>query len=278
LFNRRRPKVTLAVSPLGREALDQPGTHPALVEATLKDIARLNALLGGRAAAAYGLKRLLQGVHPEAPVSLLDVGAGSGDITEHLARRAARWGVTLTPVAIERHPIAAGWCRRAGLRTVMSDGGDLPLRASSVDIVLASQLLHHLERASAVALLREMDRVARVGAIVADLRRHAVAALGIWLVSYPLRLHAVTRRDGVTSVRRGYTPEEMRALLRDACLVAEVSQRPGYRLVAVWRKRPEGPERPEGKSRALGRVAAPPPPAPASPATPPSSWSHRADG
>jgi ubiquinone/menaquinone biosynthesis C-methylase UbiE len=227
--------VTLAVSSLGSEALDTPGAHPALVETTLKDIVRVNALLGGRAAAAFGLDRLLTEVAPDTRLTLLDVGAGSGDLASHFVRRAARRGVALTPLIVERHPVAARLCRRAGLVAAVGDGGQLPLAGRSVDIVLASQLLHHLERRSAVTLLRELNRVARLGVIVADLRRHAAAALGIWLASYPLGLHRITRQDGVTSVRRGFTRPELEQLLRDAGVAGAVFQRPGYRLVAVWR-------------------------------------------
>lgn len=223
----------LAVSPVGREALDHPSVPAALVEATLRDIARVNALLGGRAAAAFGLQRLLASAD-DRRLTLLDVGAGSGDITRDLVRRAARRGVALVPVAVERHPVAARLCRRAGLPTALGDGGHLPLADRSVDVVLASQLLHHLDRPSAAALLREMSRVARLGVIVADLRRHPLAAVGIWLASYPLGLHPVTREDGVTSVRRGFTPDELRSRLREAGIEGEVYRRPGYRLVAVW--------------------------------------------
>ncbi len=226
--------MTLAISPLGRECLDDPGAPGAVVEATLKDIARVNAWLGGRAAAAFGLGLLLNGA-PGSSLTLLDVGAGSGDIARDLAGYARRRGVTLQPVAAERHPVAARLCRRRGLATVLCDGGRLPMAGKSVDVVLASQLLHHLTRDSATALLSELDRVARVGVIVADLRRHSVAALGIWLASFALRLHPVTRRDGVTSVRRGFTRGELSQLLRQAGVPGAVYRRPGYRLVAVWR-------------------------------------------
>jgi len=226
----------LTISPVGHEALDGPGGDPATVRATLADIARVNFLLGGSAAAAFGLRRLLDHTSSGRTLTLLDVGAGSGDLALHLARQAGRRGVTLRPLALERHPVAARLCRRAGVPVVQACGGRLPLGDRTVDVVLASQLLHHLERGSAVALLQELARVARVGVIVADLRRHYVAAAGIWLAAYLLGLHPVTRHDGVTSVRRGFTARELAALLRAAGLAADVHARPGYRLVAVWRR------------------------------------------
>lgn len=227
----------LLVSPIGREALDGRGGEPRLVQATLRDIARVNALLGGRAAAAFGLRTLLRSAPRDRRLTLLDVGAGSGDIARYLVARAAQWGARLSAIPVERHPVAARLCRRSGLAAVMADGGDLPVADHSVDIVLASQLLHHLERSSAAALARELDRVARLGVIVADLRRAGAAAWGIWLASYAMRLHHVTRRDGVTSVRRGFTEPELRRVLHAAGIEAEVYRRPGFRLVAVWRTR-----------------------------------------
>jgi ubiquinone/menaquinone biosynthesis C-methylase UbiE len=192
---------------------------------------------------------LLKAAAPGSRLRLLDVGAGSGDLATYLRRRAARRGVALLPVIIERHPVAARMCRGAGLITAVGDGGQLPLGDGSVDLVLASQLLHHLERRAAVTLLRELRRVCRVGLVVSDLRRHPVAALGIWLASYPLRLHPVTRRDGVTSVRRGFTGDELGRIMREAGLAAEVHRRPGYRLVAVWKSGAGAAEGPPGTRR-----------------------------
>jgi hypothetical protein len=43
-----------------------------------------------------------------------------------------------------------------------------------------------------------------------------------------------TMRDGVTSLRRGFTAESLTALLGHAGIRAPVARRPGARLVAVW--------------------------------------------
>src|SRR5206468_3339755 len=61
----------------------------------------------------------------------------------------------------------------------------------------------------ALNLLREMNRVARARVIVSDLRRSWLAAAGLWIVSFPLGFHAVSRHDGVVSVMRGFTPNEL---------------------------------------------------------------------
>jgi hypothetical protein len=78
--------------------------------------------------------------------------------------------------------------------------------------------------------------VARRAVIVCDLRRAKLAQAGFWLGSRVLQFDAATRADGITSVRRGYSIREFKDLLIAAGLPAPVWARPGYRLVAVWRR------------------------------------------
>jgi hypothetical protein len=106
-----------------------------------------------------------------------------------------------------------------------------------VDVVLVSQLAHHLSRDSAVRLFRECDRVARRAVIVADLRRGRLGPLLFWAGARALGFDPVTVADGMTSIRRGYTVDELGGLLRQAGVHATVERRPGYRLVATWRPR-----------------------------------------
>ena len=222
-------------SPIGVEHLDSPDCPADIARATLRDIAVANTLLGGRAAADWGLANLLRDVPPGRPLTLLDVGAGGGDIAAHVTRQAARRGHRLIPLLLDRHPAAAAMSRASGAPTFLADACRPPLAPGSVDLVLASQFLHHFSPAAAAGLLRQLDALARVGVVVADLRRTRLAAAGIWLVSFPLRFHPVTRRDGVTSVRRGFTAAELSRLLDQAGIRGNVSPRPGFRLVATWR-------------------------------------------
>jgi SAM-dependent methyltransferase len=229
--------VTAITSPIGMEMLDQPGSPDWLVHTALREIGLANALLGGRAAAAWGLDRLLDQLPgtPDRPLTLLDLGAGGGDIARHLVHRAARRGIRIRPIALDRHRVAGRLCREAGLSSVVADAWGLPFAARSVDIVVASQLLHHFNRTAAAGLLRTLDAIARFGVIVADLRRAWAAQAGIWVASMALGFHQVTRQDGITSVRRGFTTAELDAVLRSAGIRGGVAGRPGFRVVAIWR-------------------------------------------
>jgi ubiquinone/menaquinone biosynthesis C-methylase UbiE len=223
------------ISAIGSEALDSPACDPRIVRATLQDIAVSNRLLGGRAAVVHGIETLLQVVDAERELTLVDVGAGIGDVASFLAERFRNCRSRLKPIALDIHGEAARMCAQRGVHAVVACASRLPLADSSVDIVIASQLLHHFTRAAVPELLAELVRVARQGVVIADLRRARMAELGIWLASFLLRFSPVSRRDGVVSIRRGFTQAELSDLLRAAGVRAEVRRRPGYRLVAAWR-------------------------------------------
>lgn len=217
------------------ETLDDVSADPEIVAASLRDIARINRAFGGTAAVARRLGGFLEGVSPGSTLTLLDVGTGSGDIPRSLARIARRREVRLDVVGLERHPACAREAARAGeLLAVIGDGASLPFRDRSIDLVLCAKVLHHTTREVGRRLVSEMDRVARRGVVVADLKRSWLAAFAIWLASFPMRFHPATRRDSVISVFRGFTRRELERECAAAGVTAQVRSHPGYVLTAAW--------------------------------------------
>ncbi len=218
------------------ELLDDPAADGATVIASLRDVARANRFLGGAAAALRRLDELLRSAAAGATLTLLDVGTGDGDLPRAARARAARAGISLRLLAVERHPAAARNAARGGdITLVRADAAALPFASHSVDLVLCSQLLHHYRGAALTAMVAELGRVARVGAVIAELRPSPLAAVGLWLASYPLRFQAVSRRDGVTSVLRGFTAAALRRVCAEAGVPAEVRTHAMFRVTAAWR-------------------------------------------
>jgi len=224
-----------AVAPLGSELLDDPTSDPATVARSLGNLARANRWFGGQAAALWGIDRLLWDVPRARIVTLLDIGTGAGDLPVAAIRVAARQGRTLRAIGLERSPVAATLTAARGLPVVLACAGWLPVRAGAVDIVLLSQVAHHLAADAVVALFRAASTVARIGVVVADLRRSELAVAAFRFGSAALAFDAVTRADGITSVRRGYQAGELASLAARAGHAAEVRRRPGFRLVATWK-------------------------------------------
>jgi SAM-dependent methyltransferase len=228
----------LGISSLGTELLDDPHADPTAVRLSLRNVARANRWFGGAAAVRYGLGRLLRDLAPGRPLTLLDLGTGAGDLPRGAVRWARRRGQVLRPLALELSRPAAALAAAAGVPCAVGCAGAPPLGERSVDIVLVSQVAHHFTRDSAIRLFRTCDALARVGVVVADLRRGRFAPLAFRVGATALGFDPITKTDGLTSIRRGYTAGELRELLLAAGIPARVARRPGYRLVATWRVRP----------------------------------------
>src|SRR5437773_3173220 len=225
---------------IGTELLDDRRADPRAVRNELRDIARLNALCGATRAVLGALEPCfrdschVQRATCDVHWTLLDVGTGSGYIALAVVTAARRHGITLTAIGLEVIPAAARLTRANGVEVVLGDGGALPFGPKSVDIVIASQVLHHLPRAVAVRWIASFDRVARRAVVLADLRRSRIAMAGAWLAGHALRMGATTRHDAVVSLRRGYTRVELTAMLREAGVSTVAQYRPGCGIVASW--------------------------------------------
>lgn len=228
----------LSITSIGAELLDDPAANPAAVAESLRNLARANRWFGGAAAVRSGLRRTLRDVLPGTTLSLLDLGTGFGDLPRAAVRWGAGRGIRVIPVGIELNRIAAALASRAGIPTALACAGAPPIRDKSVDVVLVSQVAHHLTAASVVHLLHTCDRLARRAVIVADLRRGRLAPAAFWCGARLFRFDRVTVADGMTSLRRGFTRQELRGLMARAGIDGRVVQRPGFRLVATWQPRP----------------------------------------
>jgi SAM-dependent methyltransferase len=232
--------VTPALTPVRRrgvEYLDAPNVPAELLDRSLSDVARANSLFGGTRAVMRELMPVLRSRRGEA-LTLLDVGTGAADIPAAVRARSRRFDVRLTAIGADNAlPLARSALSRLD-GSVCADARVLPFPSRSIDVVVCSQLLHHFTELEALVVLRELHRVARVRVIVSDLRRSWVAAAGIWLVSFPLRFHPVSRHDGVVSVLRGFTARELHEHVRMATGATPiVRHHVGWRVTASWNPR-----------------------------------------
>lgn len=224
------------------ELLDQPTHDPYELSVNLHDLERVNRLLGGSAVILTHLTRLLDGQGPDEPITVLDVATGAGDIPAAIRRWALRRRLHVNVIATDLQPQVLDYARRNGaaaLPLVRHNALRSPFPAGSVDIATCSLALHHFAPEAAVNLLRELDRVARCGVIVNDLRRSRLGYWGARLLALALvgPGHRMTRHDAPLSVLRAYTPDEALALAQEAGWQnARIYLHPPFRLALVMAK------------------------------------------
>ncbi|MCL6589487.1 MAG: methyltransferase domain-containing protein [Firmicutes bacterium] len=107
-------------------------------------------------------------------MTLMDLGAGDGYIARHAA--AAVRKVIAVDISREMLKELQNKARAEGINnieTIESDGCDVPLDGSSIDVVCASMYLHHIE--DPLAAFKEIHRLLKPGGTVfiADYHEHS---------------------------------------------------------------------------------------------------------
>jgi ubiquinone/menaquinone biosynthesis C-methylase UbiE len=204
-----------------------------------RDIQRVNRWFGGTSAVLAALPALIP--YGAASFSLLDLATGVADIPLAVER----WGVArgyevnITATDISPRILDLASDQIAGstrIKLQEADARALPFESGSFDIVTCSLALHHFSPADAVLVLREMDRLCRSGFVVNDLRRGAVGYGATWLASRLTTRNRLTRHDAPRSIRRAYTPAELRLLLERAGIQGvDVASLPWFRMAAIKR-------------------------------------------
>lgn len=218
----------------GVELLDNPSVSPEITTRSMMDVERSNLVFGGLHAALEELEPALAELPERA--TLLDVGTGTGDIPAAARALAARRGLTLRTIGFDSSEALLRSHRDRNAGVVRGDALRLPFGDRSVDIVICSQVLHHFLEPEAERLIAEMNRVARARVVISDLRRSWIAAGGLWVASFLLGFHSVSRHDGVVSVMRGFAPRELSALVMSATgQRAEVNRHIGFRVTMSWK-------------------------------------------
>lgn len=204
------------------ENIDKGTYTPAEYEGCIVELQRVNEWLGD-AKALRG--SLLKGIeqHGLQFFSVLDVGAGSGELLRVAARWARDTGRTPTLIGLELNERSAQAILEASaefpeISSVQASGLVLPFPDASLDYVISSLTLHHFDDAGAVRLLREMGRVARRGIFVIDLHRNPIAYFFFTTLAHLFLHNRLIREDGALSILRSFTPDELEELGRQAGL------------------------------------------------------------
>jgi 2-polyprenyl-3-methyl-5-hydroxy-6-metoxy-1,4-benzoquinol methylase len=216
------------------EIMDQPGLDAGEHAGALRGLGRINGL--SRSAPILWAKiaaRAREG--GDAPLRVLDVASGGGDVLIRLAccavgagKNVRFEGCDLSPQAVE-FARAQAEQRGAEVRFFVWDalGGPLP---DGYDVVTCTLFLHHLDEASAVTLLRRMAAAARQLVLVDDLIRSRLGHALAWVGCHLLSRSRVVHFDGPASVAAAFTSDEAARLALAAGLE-------GARLERHWPQR-----------------------------------------
>ncbi|RJT95312.1 methyltransferase domain-containing protein [Arthrobacter frigidicola] len=204
------------------EEMDKPDCDPLTLERTYSQFGLINAVVAGWRHTYRTLVRPQLSRNREN--TLLDIGSGGGDVPRALARWARRDGLALAITAIDpderAHAYATSRPVVPGLsfRTALSS--ELVAEGRGFTVVTSNHVLHHLDPGALSGLLDDSALLAERLAVHSDIARSSIG-YGLFSVgTLPLR-GSYIRQDGLTSIRRSYTPAELREVLA-------ADRRPGW--------------------------------------------------
>ena len=215
---------------LGRRATDPEqldlGVSPEETLRSLSDLRFVNRFLGNAGPFTRVVADLLDGV---AQPWILDVGCGSADVPARLAQQLGRpvhvVGLDVKLLHLQAAPTS--------IHRVVADVHALPFPPLSFDVVTASLFMHHFDAPELPGVLRSLFALCRRGLVVNDLRRARVPYL-FGRVAFRLLFRSpVSVDDGLVSIRRAFTSDELRQGFAEAQIPAVKIRRTWpYRLLA----------------------------------------------
>ena len=202
------------------EHLDKGDYTPEEYEGCIVELQRVNRWLGDTKALRNSLLKEIAAAEVQA-FSVLDVGAGSGELLRVMAQWANETNRGARLVGLELNErsakeIVEGSQQYPQISSVRGDAFRVPFRDQQFEYVTCSLFTHHFRDPQVVDLLQEMARVARRKIFVIDLHRNIVAYTFFTTIAKLFLHNRLIREDGALSILRSFTPNEFRTLGKTA--------------------------------------------------------------
>ena len=177
-------------------------------------IAKINQFLGGNKISLLGLYDLIVSIPKSQQITIVDVGCGNGDMLRALANFGISNNFNFQLIGIDANAFTVNYATKLSV-----DFPNISFRCEDVlsqdfenlqyDIVLCTLTLHHFKDSEIIQLMSIFNANSRVGIVINDLHRSAVAYRLFQVLCFIFRLNAMSRKDGLVSILRGFKKEEL---------------------------------------------------------------------
>jgi ubiquinone/menaquinone biosynthesis C-methylase UbiE len=204
------------------ERIDTGDYTPEEYNRFLHEIRLVNRFAGDKRALQKTLLREINR-HDLREFSVLDVGAGSGELLREIGKFARKQKRKTKLFGLELNKRSADAILEesknyAEIKSIQANALNLPFADKSFDYAVSSLFTHHLRDENIVKTLTEMKRVTRRKIFVIDLHRHRAAYAFYKIFCIAFRISQLVREDGSLSILRSFKPDEMKILAERANL------------------------------------------------------------
>lgn len=196
------------------EIMDDFALEGEILKDALDKIARINQLLGGNKLTLLGVKELLKAHNKKVAITIVDVGCGNGDMLRALADYGLTNAYNFNLIGIDANQFTINHAVNLSI-----DYPNVSFRCEDIfkedfeklqyDIVLCTLTLHHFKDPEIAKIMTLFHKNARMGIVVNDLERSAVAYRLFQALCFVFKLNDMSREDGLTSILRGFKKQEL---------------------------------------------------------------------
>jgi 2-polyprenyl-3-methyl-5-hydroxy-6-metoxy-1,4-benzoquinol methylase len=159
--------------------------------------------------------------------TILDIGSGAGDIARWFVRYARKKQLKVTVICIDNDSRCIDFAKHHSINYPeiifkKMSALDLDTLPEEPDYIFANHFLHHIDSHLIPDLIRQINQKAKIGFLINDLLRSNVT-YALFFLLYPLLgCRAFTWSDGLLSIRKGFTLNEINSIVKNSGLFSTV--------------------------------------------------------
>lgn len=196
------------------EIMDNFEMEGEILRDALDKIAKINQLLGGNQLTLQGVQELI-GKNPKTTeFTIVDVGCGNGAMLRTLADYGLKHNYNFRLIGIDANNFTINHARKLSenypnISYQCEDIFNQAFEELKYDIILCTLTLHHFKEDEIVRLMSVFNTNSRIGIVINDLQRSALAYRLFQGLCFVFRLNTMSKEDGLVSILRGFKKDEL---------------------------------------------------------------------
>lgn len=222
------------------EIMDDFSINGKILHKTLDTLANINKWLGGNSVTMNGLRVLLNNYPKNKPITIIDLGCGGGDMLRKVSKHYKNKGYNLKLIGIDANEDAMVYARELSkndqnISFIACDIFSEAFDTLQYDVVLSTLFLHHFKEDEIIRILSKATKKARLGVVVNDLHRHAMAYYLFKIVCLTIKNNMIIE-DGLTSILRGFKREELEYMSEKLDIKPQIKWQWAFRYQWILKK------------------------------------------
>ncbi|MBP2831913.1 methyltransferase domain-containing protein [Aquimarina sp. U1-2] len=196
------------------ELMDNPELEDSALQTALKDLSRVNRMLGGNTITINAVHELIKGRTTGEEITIVDLGCGDGEMLRALAQSFRKKNLHVKLIGVDLNEKSLAYAKKQSTAYPEISYAKLDLlhiQNSSFycDVIICTLTLHHLSCKEIENVLRKSVTLARTGVIINDLHRSKIAYYLFKIFSLFFITGKIAKYDGLISIKRGFKKEEL---------------------------------------------------------------------